>query len=292
MSGFSRSPRTLAALSALAALSSLLSGCSSSGESASGLAGAETNRSSGPKATETAASPQQPTSPPEIGQCRNLAFSDLSLFSNQAKAVPCENGHTAYTFAVERLPDTIAFEGVSIQNKAVQSEAAQSCSTAYPAFVGGNAPTRALARLTVTYFLPRQRDFDLGARWVRCDAVALKTAQSLAPLPNDLKGLLDDETALAKLGLCSNGDPGAAGSTLVMCTQPHTFRALAALRLGDDDAPYPGVDATEARGQRCEDVVRGELGVDGGFTFGWTFPSAADWATGQRFGYCWNKTSK
>ena len=34
------------------------------------------------------------------------------------------------------------------------------------------------------------------------------------------------------------------------------------------------------------------LGTSGGFTFGWTYPTATDWEAGQRFGYCYLKTTK
>jgi hypothetical protein len=33
------------------------------------------------------------------------------------------------------------------------------------------------------------------------------------------------------------------------------------------------------------------LGVTGGFTFSWTYPSSSDWSAGQRFGFCWNQTA-
>jgi hypothetical protein len=32
------------------------------------------------------------------------------------------------------------------------------------------------------------------------------------------------------------------------------------------------------------------LGTDGGYTYGWTYPSPSDWQAGQRYGYCWHKT--
>ncbi len=43
--------------------------------------------------------------------------------------------------------------------------------------------------------------------------------------------------------------------------------------------------------QWCEDLIVELLGSDGGFTFGWTFPTTQDWNAGKRFGYCWNKAS-
>ncbi|MBA2445905.1 MAG: septum formation family protein [Nocardioidaceae bacterium] len=279
---------------AMAALTLLVAGCSGSDKAASMPDGGETSSAD---ASQSAGAAKPTDSPkllppaPEVGECHKLTFSDVGLFSNQAKEVSCGGTHTASTFMVETLPERIAFEGVDIQNAAVQTSAAETCKAAFPAFIGGDAPMRALARLTATYFLPKQRDFDLGARWVRCDVIALQSQQALGPLPSKVKGLLDDQDALDEVGLCSTAEPGVEVSTLVMCTQPHEFRALAAVRLGDNDAAYPGVVRAEDTGQQCEELVSEELGVEGGFTYGWTFPSAADWTAGQRIGYCWNKTT-
>lgn len=242
--------------------------------------------------TKNTQSPRPPSSPPDKGQCRDLVFADIGLFSDQSTKVSCGDVHTAYTFAVETLPREVAFDGVDIQNDAVQSAAAQSCGSIFPSFIGGDAPTRALARLTVTYFLPTQSDFDRGANWVRCDVVALQSAQALAPLPRDLQGILDDVTVLVKLGLCSDGDPGAPDSALVMCTEPHTSRALSAVRLGDDRTSYPGGDMAKSTGMQCEEIIGDALRVNGGFTYVWTYPSPADWTAGQRFGYCWHQTDE
>lgn len=291
MSGSTRPPSVNSPVVLLLAALLTVAACSSSEETASDRAGDGTRTSAPARPDKTTPAPKPPSPPPETGRCRNLTFADIGLFSNQSKELACGEAHTAYTFAVETLPDEVAFDGVDIHNDAVQTAAAQSCNTSFPAFIGGDAPTRALARLTVTYFLPEQGDFDRGAYWVRCDVVALQSAQMLAPLPRDVKGILDDDGALSKLGVCSNGEPGAQGSALVMCTEPHTYRALSALRLGDDNAAYPGEDTAKSTGEQCEEVVGDVLGVEGGFTYGWTYPSAADWAGGQRFGYCWNQTS-
>ncbi len=230
---------------------------------------------------------------PRVGECRNLGYAEISLFSDTTRTTPCAKKHTAYTFAVKKLPRDIAFTGVAIENDAVQNFAGESCRTAFARFIGGDAAERALSRLTVTYFVPNQRHFDLGARWVRCDVVALQSANVLADLPRQkLRGILNDHGALDRFGVCSTTEPGSAGFKLVMCSQDHAYRALAALRLGGSDAPYPGEQVTRIDGrQRCKHVVDDVLRPGGGYTFGWTYPSPSDWQAGQRFGYCWHKTT-
>ncbi|HSS68246.1 MAG TPA: septum formation family protein [Nocardioidaceae bacterium] len=232
-----------------------------------------------------------PPAAPSVGDCRVLSYADISLYSNDSKSQPCSKPHTAFTFAVEQLPDDVAFDGVQIENDAVQSKAASACQDAYVAYIGGGTAERALTRLTVTYFVPKQAGFDAGAHWVRCDIVALKSDSSLADLPPQLEGFLDSGKT-SDYDVCSRGDPSASGSSLVMCTQDHTYRAIAAIRLGESHATYPGEQATLSQGkQDCKQMISDLLGVSGGFTFSWTYPSTSDWSAGQRFGYCWNEST-
>jgi hypothetical protein len=221
-----------------------------------------------------------------------LRYADIGRYANNGAPVPCSRPHTTYTFAVKQLPSDIAFDGVTIDNDAVQRTAADLCEDEFAAFIGGSAEAQALSRFSVTYFVPDQRGFDLGARWVRCDVIALEREMVLATLPADVEHILDDESILDEYGLCSKGAPDSAAFALLMCRVEHDFRAVEAIRLGAAGAEYPGTQVAGQGGRdRCEDVISDLLGTAGGFTFGWTYPSADDWSDGQRFGYCWLETS-
>jgi hypothetical protein len=279
--------RRLRIAAACAGLALALASCGGGATTpeAKGTGGEPTSKS---KPTHTVAPPPEP----QVGDCRELSYGDISLYSNESKPQPCSKPHTAFTFAVEELPGDVAFDGVQIENDAVQSAAAEACQNAYVGYIGGGTAERALTRLTVTYFVPKQPGFDAGAHWVRCDIVALQSANSLAELPDTLEGFLDGNRT-AEYDVCSRGDPSDSGSSLVMCSQDHTYRAVAAIRLGDSKAPYPGEQAALSDGkQQCKDIISDLLGVSGGFTFSWTYPSSSDWSAGQRFGYCWNETDQ
>lgn len=279
-------------IAAALATAVLAVGCSSSGFTAKTSTTPSGGTPSHPLHTTTAPPPPPPPPAPATAECRKLDYSAISRYSNADKPVDCGTPHTAFTFAVETIPSKVNVAGASIGNKSIQGAASKICNTAYSAYIGGDPATRALARLSVTYFLPNQLGFNRGANWVRCDVVALKTFNTLAPLPVKLKGLLNDPKALHDYGVCSTGDPGAAGSLLVMCTQKHAFRALTALRLGADNAPYPGKAKAGPGGQqRCSTYIADKLGKGGGYTIGWTYPTSPDWVTGQRFGYCWLKSA-
>lgn len=281
--------RAAAAVAALA----LLTGCSGNALDSDGATDPSDGTPSGPTAPTTATTP--PARPaPVAGACRQLTYSTISRYSNTTPSVACTKPHTATTFAVRRLPATVDVVGVSIGNKSVQQAASKVCRDAYTTFIGGDPVRRALSRLSVTYFLPMQLEFNRGAHWVRCDVVALATPNSLAELPDgDLEGFLDKPAALEQYGVCSAGPPGETSSVLVMCAGDHTYRALTALRLGTDETRYPGERVTRTQGQqRCATYIANKLGSAGGYTYGWTYPTPADWATGQRFGYCWHKSTR
>jgi hypothetical protein len=267
----------------------LLVGCTASDPVADDDEGRPTQR---PPSKTTAPPPAPPPAPPKVGECRKLGYEDIARFSNQEKPRSCKRRHTSYTFAVTRLPRSVAFDGVTIDNDAVQRTAAQSCRRLFAGFVGGTSAARTLARLTVTYFVPTQRGFDLGARWVRCDVTGLHDENRLATLPRNLEGFLDNEGALDEFGVCSRGEPGSSGFRLVMCRAEHDYRAIRALRLGGADDPYPSrTTALDDGRAACEEIISDHLDRSGGYTFGWTYPSAEDWSAGQRFGYCWLQTT-
>ncbi|MGI8993898.1 MAG: septum formation family protein [Nocardioidaceae bacterium] len=275
---------------AVAIVLALLSGCS---PSPSATATSDTQTSTSTNQPTTPPTTPEPSPPPDTGTCRDLNFGDINRYSNTTATTPCQRPHTAYTFAATTLPKDIAFEGVAIKNDAVQQAAADSCRAKFTPYVGGDAATRALVRLTVTYFLPDQRSFDAGAHWVRCDIIALQAEKILAELPSKLRGALDNQGIVDDFALCSGGEPGTAASVMVTCNQPHAYRAVAALRLGGTEEAYPGEAVTLDDGRRrCEDLIKADVGADGGYTFSWTYPTAADWQAGQRFGYCWNKTTR
>jgi hypothetical protein len=148
-----------------------------------------------------------------------------------------------------------------------------------------------MSRLSATYFLPTASQFAAGTRWVRCDMVALRTDHRLGALPPRVKGLLDDPAQAARYAVCARGTPGSRGTTLVMCTQRHTYRAVRAIRLGGADVPRPPVRQLAAPKAECGRIVAALLGVSSGFSYVFTYPGVHEWNAGQRFGLCWNRTA-
>jgi Septum formation len=221
--------------------------------------------------------------------CRRLSFRAIGRFSNASRRVACGSStYTAYTYAVKPLP-----RGLSgpIDSDAVQNAAKVSCARSFARFIGGTPRVRTMSRLSPTYFLPTALQFAAGTRWVRCDVVALQTDHRLAPLPPRVRHLLDDSAAAARFALCARGTPGSPRTALVMCTQPHTYRAVSAIRLGGPDVPRPTVRQLAGPKDKCRRTVASLLGVSGGFSFVFTYPGVHEWNAGQRFGLCWDRSA-
>ena len=151
-----------------------------------------------------------------------------------------------------------------------------------------------LTSLRAAFFLPDSEQFELGARWVRCDAYASASADDarLTELPETLEGALDNARLRAELGICSRVSPERATFRHIICTRDHHWRAISRLRLGSVDAAYPGGPQLRRTGShRCKDVARDYLDARDGFSYGFEVPRRKAWAGGDRFGLCWAQTT-
>jgi hypothetical protein len=281
--------RSLAVRVALAAAAALvLTGCGGHGTAATKTP--TTHSTTHPTTHPSSTTPTvRPAPAPAAGVCRRLSFRAIGRFSNASRGVACGSStYTAYTYAVKPLPRRLSGP---IDSDAVQNAAKVSCVRSFARFIGGSPAVRTMSRLSPTYFLPTAVQFAAGTRWVRCDVIALQTDHRLAPLPPRVKHLLDDSAEAARFALCARGAPGSAGTKLVMCTQPHTYRAVGAIRLGGPDVPRPTISQLATPKAKCRQTVASLLGVNGGFSFVFTYPGVREWNAGQRFGLCWDRSA-
>jgi hypothetical protein len=136
------------------------------------------------------------------------------------------------------------------------------------------------------WFSPSLEEGDLGARWFRCDVVALAGRDRLAPLPRSLRGVLDRNGALDTYGTCGTAAPAAPRFQRVICSRRHTWRARATIEL-PAGAKYLGQAAGAAADSACRDIDT-RLAADI-LKLQWSFewPTRAQWEQGQRYGICW-----
>ena len=230
------------------------------------------------------------TDPPELGACRVLTPEDVAEPSNATRTVPCGERHTAETFAVGRFPRGVAAD--DIDDRALGAYVAEECEGRFRSFVGGDESLVMRTTMTWSWFRPTQEAWEAGARWWRCDVVGGGgESTELVRLPTTAKGVLlgdpDDRWLV-----CVDGET-VADSVKIPCSEPHSWRAVTTIVLGEPDEPYPGDRAVEVRTRDfCSDSVGAWLDYPVDYDYGYTWFHRAEWQAGNRRSICWAKTER
>jgi hypothetical protein len=200
--------------------------------------------------------------------------------------VPCGRPHTTQTFKVGALAALFDGHLLAVDSPAVQARLGNTCLKALPAYVGGDQTTQRLARLGAVWFGPSLDQADAGADWYRCDVIGIRKENALITLPRKMKGALDAPDALDRFGTCGTAAPDAASFERVVCSERHSWRAVDVVDL-PASTRYLAKDAAATGDSACKDVAAKR--ANGALKYTWSFewPSRADWAAGQRYGYCW-----
>lgn len=226
--------------------------------------------------------------PPAMGACRNLEPEDVEQASNATKTVPCEEPHTAETFAVGPLPER--FDDAAYDDKALSRFAYQRCGEAFEAFLGADESLVMRTLVSWAWFRPSEAAWDEGARWYRCDVVGGgEGSEEYVELPTSAKNLLtghpDD-----KWMVCADG-PTVAEAPKVPCSEPHTWRAVTTIKVGLETDSYPGDRMVEVTTRDyCSQSVGAWMDYPLDYDYGYTFFHKAEWQAGNRRSVCWAKT--
>ncbi len=276
----------------------VLAGCSDAAQEPGSRAGDVTADAAGQEAAPDAAAadgsrvagPQRPAPPPERG-CYDLDLDAALAATDDSPTRPCASPHTARTFLVGRLDRAVDGHLLAVDSDRVRSQVATQCPAALPGFLGGGEDGWRLSVLRAVWFTPTLPEADAGASWFRCDVVAPDGRGGLLPLAGRLEGVLATVTGRDRWGLCATGAPDDRDARRVACAEQHSWRAVSVVELAGTGAAgedYPGEQAARERGQEpCEQVGRDRATDSLQFTWGYEWPSAEQWAAGQRFGRCW-----
>lgn len=239
---------------------------------------------------ETAPAETRPV-PPQERACYRLDLDAALAATDDSRARPCSSSHTARTFRVGRLDRAMGGHLLAVDSDRVRAQVATQCPAALPGFLGGGEDGPRLSVLRAVWFTPSLVEADAGASWLRCDVVAPDGRGGLLPLEGRLDGILGTPAGRDRWGLCATGAPDDADARRVPCAEQHTWRAVSVVDLpgtGSGGEGYPGEEAARERGQEpCEQVGRERAEDPLAFTWGYEWPSAEQWAAGQRFGRCW-----
>ena len=227
---------------------------------------------------------------PELGACRALTPEDVAAPTNATRTVDCGTEHTAQTFAVGQLP--AEFDDAAYDDQEVGSFAYSECSTRFEKFLGADESLVMRTVVSWAWFRPSEEAWSQGARWYRCDVVGGgdQSADYVA-LPDDARGLLQGRIDDRWL-VCADGATVAAADR-VPCTEPHTWRAVTTIKLGEPEDDYPGDRLVEVRTRDfCDKSVGAVLGYPVTYEFAYTWFHEAEWEVGNRRSICWAKTDR
>ena len=158
--------------------------------------------------------------------------------------------------------------------------------------MGGTESLVMRSLLTWAWFRPTDEQWEAGARWFRCDVVGGgEQSETLVELPETAEGLLlgqpDD-----KWMVCADGET-VAGSVKLACDQPHTWRAVTTIVLGQPKDPYPGQRLVEVKTRDfCSESVGAWLNYPLEYDYGYTWFHEPEWNAGNRRSICWAKTDR
>ncbi|MGH3423164.1 MAG: septum formation family protein [Nocardioidaceae bacterium] len=249
-----------------------------------------------PPSATASASPTTPppAPPPKKGACYDLAPGQLTGAHDDSTPVKCGKHHTTQTYAVKKMSRRTIGDPSAIDTETVARAADRRCTRALRKHLGAGKEEMALSRLRSAWFVPEEQEFARGARWLRCDVLAHRTADSLARLPRRTEGLLDSEGALDKWGTCAKASPRrlGAGKGQRMCSEKHNWRAVSIRTLGKKSERWPGARSVRKDVlDRCEDAVRSFTGnKTRTASVGWLPPTKRQWKSGRRYGICWAET--
>lgn len=227
---------------------------------------------------------------PEVGACRQLTPDDVAAATNASRVVDCSARHTAETYAVGDVPDDVAAAGYD--SPELGAFAYDTCNRGLTEFLGADESTSMRTVLSWAWFRPSQQAWDEGARWYRCDVVGGgERTETLVALPESARGILEgrpDDRWMA----CVEG-PSVADAPRIPCNQPHDWRAVTTIKLGEPADPYPGDRLSEVQTRDfCRRSVQAYLNYPAQFDYGYTWFHAAEWEAGNRRSVCWARTSE
>lgn len=237
--------------------------------------------------------PAEPVAPPELDACYRLTYEQVVSPTSGVARTRCSLEHTTQTVDVDRLDLVADGHLLAVDSDRVQTQATTRCTDAVARHLGADdagAESFRLSMLEAVWFTPTVAQARGGADWLRCDVVAVSHGERLIPLPPDTSGLLTDGRD-EEFAMCGTAEPGAGGFSRVVCSTPHSWRAIASV-----DLPGTSYPSAARAGTTMEPLCReaAERAAADPLDFRWSEerPTIEQWEAGRRYGLCWVPTTQ
>lgn len=231
------------------------------------------------------------TDPPENRACRALTPDDVAAPVDGTDPVDCSEGHTAETFYVGELSGDDA-GSLEYDDPTLGAQVFRQCQPRFIRFVGATPSLALRSVVDWAWWRPSEEAWDEGARWFRCDIVGGNDQSTeLVALPETAKGLLLGIPP-PRWMLCAQGAQ-VASAPKVPCSEPHNWRAVSAVVVGEPKDTWPGARVVEVKTRDfCSDWVGAWLNYPLDYEFGYTWFGRAEWESGNRQSVCWAQTDE
>ena len=213
------------------------------------------------------------TTPPSVGDCHALTYTEAQKVADPEAAVPCTDPHTTVTTKV------ITFDSApDWSSEALFHQVSAKCERAKIDYFG-NLKALQLSNYSVFFFYPTKAERDAGATWARCD-VALYGKDDLKPLPTDGDPALGSLPLPDKIAKCRLGK--SAEYAVVSCDHAHRLHATTAISY--PSSTYPGLKKLMTWTlNHCRNRLGRSLGYYAGLT-------RLHWRLGYRYSVCYKTT--
>jgi len=235
---------------------------------------------------------------PSVGDCWQTSYNgrfDYFTWTTQPP-VSCSEKHELYTYAVLKLTHTYTgseFTSDGNLKSAIDNDSFDVCDGYLANHIG--ELDRTDERLNDVAFLPRTTEWDLGARWVRCDVSILELGAPvdkpvLLQLPAWAKLKTEIATDPGQFDNCINVPGGATatgpfvkGAVFASCTKPDWLLEGYETFVGSPPVAYPGAAGFASTYQtECAQPY-----TDATHLTYPVYPTASQWKQGELRFQCW-----
>ena len=240
--------------------------------------------------TLAVATPPAMAAQPTVGECYNYPQSQAGQLNNPATPVNCNTNHTAETFHVGTLPDSLGDPNKATDNARLSLTFAACSDAKVNEFLGLTGRTMP-SRWASFSFFPSTEQYKAGERWFRCDVV-LREGTGFKTYKGTAKAYVAGKNA-AIWDYCTPGvgptkEPNFRVMSAQTCntSQPgKNWIIIKTPSLGGANSKFPATIAGQAS-KKCVAASKEYPGISKSPLYFFLYPGTLEWSAGKRSATC------